>query len=194
MFCLQFHLAPVHIGNAGDGSPVFDLTISVAVTVVPANVKPIVGTATGSINLGPLQVKSFEAMLTLFPDPVAPGQPKAIMTAKLENIVIGEIDMGTVSLAGSAFTKMVTTGGVTATEWFVIGTLGSEVGFDVAAAAMGAVAPSMTPGGLAAPLGGAASVAGTVTFNSDTLEISAAVGRCRLTLRNPFRKRLELFA
>jgi len=68
--------AGIAIGDAGDGSPVFDLTIYVEVTLVPANSEPLVCAAEGSINLGPVQVKFFEAMLTLYPDPVAPGQPK----------------------------------------------------------------------------------------------------------------------
>ena len=168
--------AGLAIGIAGDGSPVFDLAIVVGITVIPANVKPIVAAATGSISFGPVQVKSFDAMLTLFPDPVAPGQPKAVMTAKLKDMFIGDVDMGTMILAGSAFTKVVTTGGVDATKWYVIGTLVAEVRFDVAAAALGVV-PSMTPtpDGRAAALGSKGSVSTTVTFNSDTRDISATV-------------------
>jgi len=167
--------AGVAIGDAGDGnaSPVFDLTITAA-TTYPV-VKPIVCAATGSIDLGPVEVRSFEAMLTLFPDPVADGQPEMTITARLEDVTVGEIDMGTVTMAGSVFTKVVTTGGVAATKWYVIGTMVSEVSFDAAASALG-IAPSMTADGLAAsPLGGSASVGGTVTFNSDTKVISATV-------------------
>jgi len=168
--------AGLAIGTAGDGSPVFDLAIVVGITVIPANVKPIVAAATGSINLGPVQVKSFDAMLTLSPDPVAPGQPKAMLTAKLKDMFIGDIDMGTMILAGSAFTRVVTAAGVDATKWYVIGTLVAEVGFDVAAAALG-VAPSMTPqlDGRAAALGSKGSVSTTMTFNSDTLDISGTL-------------------
>ena len=158
--------------NSGDGSPVFDLSITAAMTY-PV-VKPIVGAATGSINLGPVKVQSFEAMLTLFPDPVVDGQPKATMTARLKDMFIGDIDMGTANTAGSAFTRVVTNGGVADTKWYVIGTMVSEVGFDAVAPALG-VAPAMPLDGLVAPLGNSTSVGGTVTFNSDTLVISASV-------------------
>jgi len=33
-------------------------------------------------------------MLTLFPNPVAAGQPMMIMDARLADVVIGETDMG----------------------------------------------------------------------------------------------------
>ena len=171
--------AGIAIGDTGDGSPVFDLTIFVEVTLVPANSEPLVCAAEGSIDLGPLQVKFFEAMLTLYPTPVAPGKPKVSMSATLEDITIGSVNMGTVSLAGDASSKNVTTDGVSKIKWYVIGTLTAEVGFDIGqAAALGILPSSPTPHDRdAAALGGAVTAGGTVTFNSDT-----KAGRCRLTI------------
>ena len=59
------------------------------------------------------------------------------MSAKLEEFSLGSVDMGTVSMVGSAYNKNVTTDGVAETKWYVIGTLKAEGSFDIAALGRG---------------------------------------------------------
>ena len=61
---------------------------------------------------------------------------KISMSATLEDITIGSVNMGTVSLDGSGYSKNVTTDdGGSKIKWYVIGTLSAEVGFDIGTAA-----------------------------------------------------------
>ena len=159
-------VADVSIGDAGDGFPVFALTVETIIQY--PMLEPAVCTATGSLNLGPLSVEKFSAIMTLFPDPIKVGSPKFTMTGKLKDIMIGAVDMGTVVFSANAYQRTVDN----ITSWYVTGTMSSKVGFDeVTASALG-IAPvdiARAQAQSAATLGGTASLGGVVTFNSDTL-------------------------